>query len=175
MAIISIPTRETERLILRPFTTEDVDAYHTQIRGDPDVMQFLLSKPQTREQVATIIERLLGAWERDKLGMWAVIEKASGAFIGHAGLWMIQNTPDVEVAYALGKAYWGKGYATEAARESLRFGFEDCKLPKIVAVAKEENAASRHVLEKIGMAFVGMTDRYYNLTLPTYEIDNPNP
>jgi ribosomal-protein-alanine N-acetyltransferase len=76
----------------------------------------------------------------------------------------------VEVAYALGRAHWGGGIASEAARASLRYGFEQMKLPRIIAVAVPENTGSRRVMEKIGMQFEGMTDQYYRATLALYSI-----
>lgn len=98
--------------------------------------------------------------------------------IGHCGLRAVDEWPgDVEVLYALGRPWWGKGFATEAARASVRLGFERLGLPRIVGFALPENAASRRVLEKAGMRLRGET-RLFDLDLVWYSVereDRPPP
>ena len=67
---------------------------------------------------------------------------------------------EIEVGYHLARAFWGRGYATEAARACLRYGFEQLKLERIVAVVRPENVASRRVLEKSGLSYTGMGYHY---------------
>ncbi len=94
--------------------------------------------------------------------------KETGELIGDAGLYLVQGVgPEVEVAYHLGKQWWGQGYATDAASACLRFGFQECGLTEIIAICYPEHAASRRVMEKAGMTFVGPA-RYYDLDLVKY-------
>ena len=83
--------------------------------------------------------------------MWIAEVAATREVIGHCGLQRLEDGDEVEVGYYLGRSAWGQGYATEAARASLAYGFDECGLSSIVAVVRHENAASRHVLEKLGM------------------------
>jgi [ribosomal protein S5]-alanine N-acetyltransferase len=82
-----------------------------------------------------------------------------------------RDYPDeVEVLYALGKAYWGKGYAAEAGRASVQFGFEKGGLTRIYAVAYPENTASQRVMQKIRMVAQGLTSRYFGIEMACYSI-----
>jgi ribosomal-protein-alanine N-acetyltransferase len=76
----------------------------------------------------------------------------------------------IELMYALGKAAWGKGYATEAVRAAVRYAFEDAGIGHMVALAVPENTASRRVMEKLGMTFEGIKDRYYDADLAVYSL-----
>ncbi len=96
--------------------------------------------------------------------------KAAGTFIGHAGLEYIPGAPEVEIAYTLMKAYWGRGYATEAARASLSYGFEALNLPEIYALAFPANEASQNVMRKLGMHYEGIVNRYYGESLACYRL-----
>lgn len=175
MSIESIvPTLETARLRLRPFSLKDADRYGERIFSDPDVMRYMnvdgtVPPNPKMHAMGYIIERNR-EWRLRGHGAWALVEKATDELIGHTGLFVIERTEVVEVGYALGKAFWGKGYATEAARETLRYGFEVLKLAEIVAVAFPANAASLRVMEKIGMRSLGITDTYYNLDLACYTL-----
>ncbi|MBZ0280850.1 MAG: GNAT family N-acetyltransferase [Anaerolineae bacterium] len=162
---------ETERLILRSFQPEDLNDYHQQIYSDPDVTRFLpTGKPRPIEKTKAVLDFSIEHETEHGFSLWAVIEKSSGQFIGHCGLVYLKGTPDVEVAYAYGKVYWGKGYASEAARASLQYGFETANLPYIVALAEPENLASQRVMQKIGMVHEGLTTQYYESPLEVYRI-----
>ena len=101
-------------------------------------------------------------------GLWAVELKESGELIGDCGLFLVQGTgPEVEVAYHFGKPWWGQGIATEAASACLHFGFKECGLDEIIAICFPEHIASRRVMEKSGMRYVGPA-RYYDLDLVKY-------
>ncbi|MEO1443691.1 MAG: GNAT family N-acetyltransferase, partial [Chloroflexota bacterium] len=109
-------------------------------------------------------------WDRRGYGAWALVEKATDRFMGHVGLFIIDNTDVIEVGYALGRTFWGNGYATEAAHATLRYGFDVVGLDEIVAVAFPENTASLRVMEKVGMTSQGITDRYYDVMLACYTL-----
>jgi ribosomal-protein-alanine N-acetyltransferase len=143
-----IPEVTTERLRLRGFRPEDLPAHRAAVDDDAAVTwaHRRIPLPASLRRWA---DRLDG-WERDGFGMWIVELAATGKIIGHAGLQRMDGTEHVELGYYLGRAAWGQGYATEAARATLRYGFETCGLARIVAVVRPENAASRAVLDKLG-------------------------
>lgn len=147
----------TERLLLRPLRDDDLDAYHARIYGDPAVMRTLPSgQPISRER----FDERVPAWMRDHwaehgFGPWVMVERASGEPIGHCGLKYWPGTSDVEVFYALARSHWGRGLASEGAQASLAYGFERLGLERIIAGALVSNAASRRVLEKLGMRCTG--------------------
>ena len=121
-------TLETERLRLRPFTLDDVDAYYAGISSDADVMRYLPGgQPRQRSDSQWVISYFMHHADLHGFGVWAVEELASGTLIGHAGLEYIPGAEEVEIAYTFAKAYWGRGYATEAAAASLNYGFEDAQ------------------------------------------------
>lgn len=162
-------TIETARLILRPFTSDDLDEFAL-IGSDPEVMRFIGGgKPQSREQTAA---RLGGIIEHEKqhgFSPWAAIDKASGALAGFCGLQYLENTAEVEVGYRFAKRFWGMGFASEGAAASLRYGFEQLRLDRIVAVVQAENIASNRVLEKSGLRYMKIA-RFYNMDLRYYAI-----
>ncbi len=164
-------TLETERLRLRPFTPDDVDAYYEGISRDPDVMRYLPGgKPRLRSDSQWVVGYFIHHMELHGFGIWAVEEKTSGALIGHAGLEYIPAAEDVEIAYTLAKAYWGRGYATEAARAALSYGFETVDLDAVYGLAFPANTASRNVMRKLGMDYQGVTDRFYGSELACYHL-----
>lgn len=163
------PQLETERLLLCPFTTADVDDL-LRIYSDPLVMRYISRGVRTREETIAALADQIEHWRQRGFGMWGLREKQGGAFIGRCGLRVLERTDEVEVGYTLAREAWGKGYATEAARRALAFGFEDVGLERIVAVAQPANTGSRHVMEKLGMRFV--KDAYfYDSIVVYYAID----
>lgn len=164
-------TLETERLRLRPFTMDDVDAYYAGISSDADVMRYLPGgQPRQRSDSHWVINYFRNHALLHGFGVWAVEEKASGTLIGHAGLEYIPSAEEVEIAYTLAKAYWGRGYATEAAAASLNYGFESLNLPEIYGLAFPQNIASQNVMRKIGMESLGIADKYYGLELACFHL-----
>lgn len=144
---------ETERLILRNWRDEDREPFAA-MGQDARVMEHfpaLLS----REETDRMVDRVNAHVAERGFGLWAVEEKATGAFIGFTGLWVpwIQThfTPCVEVGWRLAAEYWGKGYASEGARGSLSYGFNKLGLKEIVAFTTPGNAKSRAVMERLGM------------------------
>ncbi|MBA2493342.1 MAG: GNAT family N-acetyltransferase [Acidobacteria bacterium] len=158
---------ETERLIMRPFIESDVDEIFA-MRSDEDIMRFI-REPQGRKESFDWIKLVSAHWNTDKLGFCAVIEKNANKFLGWCGIWRLKETGEMEIGYAIDKAYWGKGFATEAAEKFMRYAFEQLNAEKLVAVARPENTASRRVMEKLGMKFV-KTGTFYSQTLVQYSI-----
>ena len=124
------------------------------LHRDPEVMATLggvKSDEQTREYVTTT----LAHWDRHGYGLWIFRDRATGAFVGRGGLRHVtlDETPEIEVAYALARTSWGKGLATEIAAASLDVGVRQLGLTSIVAFALPENGASRRVMEKVGFTY----------------------
>jgi ribosomal-protein-alanine N-acetyltransferase len=157
-----IPLLETARLILRPFVAGDLDDL-AEILADPEVVRYLPGgQPRTRAQTETTLNYIANHWEIHGFGWWAAVLKAENKLIGWCGLKVFENTTEVELLYLLAKAHWNQGLTTEAARASLRYGFEELRLERIVAFAVAENIASTRVMEKVGMRYE-KAGRFYNL------------
>jgi RimJ/RimL family protein N-acetyltransferase len=166
-----MPEIETTRLRLRHCTLEDLDELSV-IRSDPNVMQYIgKGKAQSRKQVMEVILDISNHWQQHGFGRWGIVHKEDRKPIGLCGLSYLEDSLEVEVGYTLAQAYWGQGFASEVASASLRYGFEVVKLDRIVAVAYPENAASRRVMEKLGMRFVKTTG-FFGCDLVYYEISN---
>lgn len=159
---------ETERLILRPMNEADADLVFA-MRSDADVMRFIRAPQKKRSEAQGWINLVSSRWETEKIGFCAIVEKASGKFIGWCGLWRLQETKETEVGYALFKEFWGKGFAVEAAEAFLHYGFNDLNLEKIVAVANPKNAPSRRVMERLGMNY-DYIGKFYERDLVHYSI-----
>lgn len=145
-----MPEIETVRLKLRHFTPEDFDDLF-RLYTDPEVMRYL--SPRTREQTQASLCKHIQHWQEQNFGMWAVIDKQTSKMIGRCGLGFLENTPEVELGYVFDKSYWNMGLATEASKATLKYGFEEVKLERIVAIAKPENIASVRVIQKVGMKY----------------------
>ena len=164
-------TVETERLILRPWRTED-GAELVTLFSDPEVRGGRNFPP---ERIARFGEASLRQWRVNGFGPWAAIHKATGAWIGRVGLDELEGWPDVdriEVGFELHRAWWGQGLATESALAALRFGFERQGLQRIVSVTAAAHAAARRVMEKAGLRYEG-TRYWMNPDIPVvwYAID----
>jgi ribosomal-protein-alanine N-acetyltransferase len=148
-ALISVI--ETERLVLREFTLDDVDAMFA-IIGDAETMKYY-PQPFSRDDAADWIQRNLERYSRDGVGLYAVILKATDDFIGDCGFaWQeVEGDTLLEVGYHLHRDHWGHGYATEAAKHCMRYAFEHLGVAKVVSFIRPENLPSRRVAERNGM------------------------
>lgn len=162
---------ETERLLLRPFESTDLDTYAEIIFADDDVTRFLPKSQLTpRERAERTIKVFNDGWNNFPYSPFAVVEKSSGNLIGHCGLRFIPDIQETEVLYAFGKNAWGKGYATEAAQANVDFGFNTVGLDRIIAVAVPANTASRKVMEHCGLKYEKDT-HLFNLDLAYYALN----
>jgi RimJ/RimL family protein N-acetyltransferase len=141
--------------------------------ADPEVMRhfpYVLTREESEAQVGRFVHH----WEERGFGLWAVEEKASGAFIGFVGLQYNEEWSEgehkTEVRWRLDRAYWDRGLATEGARASLGYGFEVLELERIISFTVPENAASRRVMEKCGLVQRGEA-RWRGLDHVWYAID----
>ncbi len=159
---------ETDRLFLRKLQDYDVDEIFG-IRSDAEMMRYI-RKPQTeRGESLGWIEMISAKWDTEKIGFCGIVEKTTKDFVGWCGLWKLVETGEFEIGYAIKREFQGKGYATEAAKRILRYGFEDLDLEKIVAVASPANESSQNVMKRIGMKYVGV-GRFYDNELVQYAI-----
>jgi ribosomal-protein-alanine N-acetyltransferase len=147
---------ETDRLLLRELAMTDLDDLAALYR-DPEVRRYFpdgtRTYEQTREELAWVIDVYYG---RYGYGLWAAIDRASGAFVGRCGLlpWQIGGRTEVEVAYLLDRSVWGRGLATEAARAISAHAFATLPVERLIALIDPANTASRRVAEKIGMTLL---------------------
>ncbi len=168
---------ETERLVLRRWSTDDVDALAT-VFAEPAFWHFPFRRGFTREETEQFVERQLEHWATHGFGMWAVELKADGRLAGYTGLaiptWLPQVLPAVEVGWRLHPDHWGRGLATEGGAASLRYGFEELGLDRIIAIAMPDNVASLRVMAKLGMVEALQTwDAERNVPQVVYEVMRP--
>jgi RimJ/RimL family protein N-acetyltransferase len=146
-------TLETRRLRLRVWRDQDLAPFAA-LNADPRVMEFL-PKPLDRAESDALVSRIRDHFARHGFGLWAVEAPGAATFIGFVGLsvpsFRAHFTPCVEIGWRLAHECWGHGYATEAARAALAFGFGDLGLDEIVSFAVPPNWRSRRVMERLGM------------------------
>lgn len=145
---------ETDRLLLRHQLSSDLDDLYA-LYCDPQVIRYIPDAPRNYEETRLELEwHMHGHPRRPELGLWATIHKPTGAFIGRCGLlpWRLAGRDEVEVAYLLGKQYWGQGLATEAAQGIVTYAFEHLHLSRLVCMVLPDNHASARVAQKIGMS-----------------------
>ncbi len=173
---------ETERLIVRNWIPKQDAEQAFEIYGDPEVTYFLgsvsrqTSVESQRQRLNNIIERYSAT--TNGTGHWAVVEKETARIVGAIILAQLpdsdrQPTEDYEIGWHFRRASWGKGYATEAGRGMLSYGFNILQLPVIYAVVKPENHASIRVTQRLGMKPIGRTNKYYGVELLLFQLDAP--
>ncbi len=151
---------ETERLILRQWTLEDVPSI-VSIYGDSETMRLfgrgITFSPQ---ELVESLKQVISEYVDAGLGNQAVVEKGSLAVVGHCGVHRGSGTADAEADWLIARDRWGRGYATEAAAAVMRRAFDAQNLPAISGVARRENVASIAVMRKLGMSLVSECERH---------------
>ena len=145
---------ETDRLFLREYVEEDAEAFF-KLNSEPEVLRFvpdkrLLNVEQARQ---ILIDHPIADYRKYGFGRGACILKSTGEQIGFAGLKYLDELGEVDVAFRLTRTHWGLGLATEAALASVRFGFADLGLKRIIGLVRPENIASVRVLEKTDLRY----------------------
>ena len=147
---------ETARLSAEPMTEIHLPGL-LRLFQDERVTPTLTAtgKPLSKAEVMQMVKKSEAHWDAHRWGPWAFLEKETGDFVGRGGLRavILEGRETVEVGYALLPAFWGRGFATEMVRESVRVGFEVLGLPELVAYTLETNFASQNVLQKAGFVF----------------------
>jgi len=159
---------ETERLVLRRFTGDDID-HLVELDSDPEVMRFINGgRPTPRDEIENdVLPGFLGYYERYAgYGFWAAVERSTGRFIGWFHFRPAKEAPpdEVELGYRLRRSAWHKGFATEGSRALIDNGFAELGVQRVVAFTMVVNVASRRVMEKAGLRFV----RVFHQPWPDY-------
>ena len=141
------PAVRTERLLLRRFRDHDRESF-AELNSDPSVMATIGS-PMTRVQSDAFLDRIEAGWDERGFGLWCV--DLDGECLGFTGLTVPWFRDGVEVGWRIRSAYWGHGYAPEAGRAALAFGFEEVGLDEIISFTAVTNTNSRRVMEKLGL------------------------
>lgn len=153
-----VTTLETPRLILRPLTADDFDDYAAML-ADPEVGRFLFAQGgMSREDSWRNLALFLGHREIRGYSNWAAVEKSTGRFVGRVGPWQPLGWPGLEIGWCLVREFWGKGYATEAARAALRHCFDELDAEEVISLIRVGNARSVRVAERIGHRHLRDTD-----------------
>ena len=147
----TIPTLETEHLLLRGWREEDLDSL-VEALSDADYTRFI-GGPFSRNAAWRKIAGAIGQWHLRGYGMFALEEKASGAFVGYCGPHCPEGWPEPEIGWTLHPGFQGKGYATEAACESLRYAYTDLGWPTAISLVDDGNTPSRKVAERLGATY----------------------
>jgi len=160
----SAPPLETERLILRRWHERD-RARFAAMNADSQVMRYFV-QPLSGSESDALVDRFEARFEERGFGLWAVERRDDGVFLGFTGLASTASLgfvgsaesllgpppiPEAEIGWRFARFAWGQGYATEAARAALRFGFETAELPEIASFTSALNVASIRVMERIGL------------------------
>lgn len=139
---------ETDRLILRPPTLEDLDGW-SQMMADEETARFIggvAARPVCWRQLMTMI----GAWHAQGFAMFSVIEKASGRWVGRLGPWFPEGWPGTEIGWAIVRDCWGRGYAVEGSKAAMGWAFDTLGWTDIIHSIAPNNLASQRVAEKLG-------------------------
>ncbi len=167
---------ETPRLLVRHLTPDDLGNLYV-ITGDAELMRYVdENQPLSRELTQKWIEISINNYQTKGYGNFAVISKTDGAFIGCCGLVTSAEVippHEAEIIYALKKAYWGKGMATEVARAMIDYGFQQCGLTRILATLDPDNVGSQAVVNKLGMVYLKSDPDEHGLLTDFYEISRP--
>jgi RimJ/RimL family protein N-acetyltransferase len=145
-------TLKTNRLTLRQLTTDDAESFYL-LNNDPEVLQFTGDKPFADVAAARVFLEGYDQYQKYGVGRWAVIRKEDSVFLGWCGLKYTPETNEYDIGFRFFKCFWNQGYATEAAKACLDYGFTVLGLNVIIGRAMKENIASIKVLRKIGMTF----------------------
>ncbi len=164
---------ETGRLLLRPFHGDDADAY-AEMCGDPIVMRYLSETGAvlSREDAWRQMAMFAGHWVLRGFGMWALEERVSHQFVGRAGLHFPEGWPDRELGWALRREWWGRGFATEAARAAATYAFETLGWSHVISLIHPDNERSIRVAQRLGATFAGRT-QIHGIEHDVYRLARP--
>lgn len=143
---------ETPRLLLRAFDLSDASGFHA-MNADAEVLRYTGDEPFANVAAAEAFLRAYDHYQKHGYGRWTVLRKADHAYLGFCGLRYDPDLEETDLGFRLPREYWGQGYATEAARACVQYGFESLGLKTIVGRARRENLASIRVLEKAGFVY----------------------
>lgn len=160
---IGTNTIETERLILRRFEYSDNEAMLKNWVADEKI-QSMYSEPvySTKEDVRELLDKYIGSYEKSDYYRWAIVGKKSGECIGQIAYFLVDSKNHfAEIEYCIGAAFQCRGFATEAAKAVIRYGFTEINLHKIQICTKTINTPSKRVIEKCGFTYEGALRDYF--------------
>lgn len=160
---IGTTTMETERLLLRRFEYTDDDAMLKYWIADEKI-QSLYSEPvyTTKESVKELLDKYISSYEREDYYRWAIILKETGECIGQIAYFLVDSKNHfAEIEYCIGSAFQCNGYATEATKAVIEYGFMKMNLHKVQICTKEINTPSKRVIEKCGFTYEGTLRDYF--------------
>jgi ribosomal-protein-alanine N-acetyltransferase len=158
------PTLWTDRLVLRRWLERDLAPFAA-MNADPEVMRYF-TRPLGADESDAMVGRIESRFDEHGYGLWAVERRADRAFLGFTGLATTESLgfvgpaaallgpppiPEAEIGWRFARFAWGQGYATEAARAALRFGFDSAGMHEIVSLTSTLNLRSMRVMERIGL------------------------
>ena len=170
---------ETDRLLLRPLELTDADDMFA-MDSNPEVHKYLWQTPALHiDEVIKVIEYVRSQYEKNNIGRFATIVKETNEFIGWTGIKFVDdhvengNTNFYDYGYRLNENFWNKGYATEASKAWLDYGFNQMKIDKMNAYTHSENGASNHILEKVGMKLMENYPDKDGVIWKWWQMENP--
>ncbi|MDJ0837724.1 MAG: GNAT family N-acetyltransferase [Acidobacteriota bacterium] len=141
------------RFSLRPFRSDDLDDLH-RLFTDPGIRRYLFDDVELpRSQTEEILAESARLFAEKGFGLWAPAEHRTSRILGFCGYWFFFEPPELQLLYGIDPAFWGRGYAAEAAAELIRYGHEQLDMDRIIAATDVPNTASIKVMEKLGMVF----------------------
>jgi len=169
---------ETKRLLFREHRSEDLESF-CRLEADPDVRRFVGGIPRTREVAERKFRHGFLKLKANPLRLWATVFKEDGQYIGYCGIYPHFRSGGRPVphegtlGFTLAREYWNRGLATEAAKAFVDFGLNELRLRRIVATVEVGNAASVHILEKLGFQ-LSRLERIGSRSLYHLELRNPS-
>lgn len=169
----SLEILTTDRLVLRLFSPQDLDAFAA-IEADPDVMHYTSTGPRSRERAEKAIAWYIQMQGKNGFSLWALEKRSAPGCIGYCGLvpQTIGGRQEVEVNYKLAKSCWDQGYATEAASGVRDWAFANLPVKRLISIIDPMNVASVRVAEKIGMRYVQNAE-YDGKDCRVYAVNKP--
>jgi ribosomal-protein-alanine N-acetyltransferase len=163
----------TDRLVIRSIVDNDAEGLH-RIYSDPEAMRYIPGGAfDDKERVRRSIARSQEREAKSGMTLWAVADKETGEFLGQCGVVPVDGKgPEIELAYHFARPFWGRGYATEAARAVAEYAFGDLGLKRLLGLTFPANLPSQRVLEKAGFSYVRDAE-WYGMTMREYVREAP--
>lgn len=168
-----IPTLSNSLLSLRPILPSDAEVLHNIYQQDGVLKYFPIPTPPPLERLERFIIAQQTHWLEYGYGNWGILPDGEEEIIGWAGLQYLPELDETELGFLLARSYWGKGFATQAARLSIQFGFETCHLDHLVALVHPENHASRAVVKKCNFQYIE-TIPLWSIQLMRHKLERMN-
>lgn len=170
---VGTSTIETERLILRRFSLDDVNSLYKNWANDPDVVKFMRMSPHRNiDDTREFVESIITKYDSLDTYRWAIVLKEINEPIGFIGLTTINEYDQTaDFGYSIGKPYWNNGYATEALSAVLRFGLQTAGYNRLEAYHSINNMPSGKVMKKSGMTYEGRARQKYKCNVGFEDCD----